>query len=41
MTGYLEIPGPKVGRDYSDPLLGRMLMESLEALKRHFPSPLS
>jgi hypothetical protein len=41
ITGYLEIPGPKVGRDYSDPLLGRMLMESLEALKRHFPSPLS
>jgi hypothetical protein len=41
ITGYLEIPGPKVGRDYSDPLLGGMLIESLEALKRCFPAPIS
>ncbi len=36
VIGYLEIPGPKLGRDYSDPLLGRMLRESLRHLKREF-----
>lgn len=29
LTGYLEIGGPKLGRDYSDPLLGPWLEESL------------
>ena len=32
VVGYLELPGPKFGRDYSDPLLKRQLAESLEAL---------
>jgi hypothetical protein len=36
ITGYLEIGGPKVGRDYSDPHLGKALAESLAALKEHF-----
>lgn len=33
IIGYLELPGPKLGRDYSDPLLERMLRESLRYLK--------
>ncbi len=36
ITGYLEIGGPKVGRDYTDPGLGRALAESLQALREHF-----
>ncbi len=32
LIGYLEIGGPKTGREYSDPLLGPMLEESLEYL---------
>jgi hypothetical protein len=36
ITGYLEIPGPKLGRDYADHHLERMLAESLEALKAVF-----
>ncbi len=36
VTGYLEIGGPKVGRDYSDPLLGETLRTSLRALKEVF-----
>lgn len=36
ITGYLEIGGPKVGRDYTDPGLGRALGESLAALKERF-----
>lgn len=36
LVGYLELPGPKLGRDYSDKLLGRMLRESLRHLKREF-----
>ena len=36
ITGYLEIGGPKVGRDYTDCHLGRALEESLAALKEHF-----
>jgi ribulose-phosphate 3-epimerase len=32
LVGYLEIGGPKLGRDYSDPLLERMLTDSLAAL---------
>jgi len=33
VVGYLEIGGPKLGRDYSDPLLGKQLSESLEHIK--------
>jgi ribulose-phosphate 3-epimerase len=36
ITGYLEIPGPKLGRDYTDPHLERMLVESIQALKAVF-----
>jgi len=32
VVGYLEINGPKLGRDYSDNLLGKMLRESLQAI---------
>ncbi len=37
VVGYLEIGGPKHGRDYSDPLLGPMLRESVAALREVFP----
>jgi ribulose-phosphate 3-epimerase len=36
VTGYLELPGPKTGRDYTDRVLGKMLSESLEALTEVF-----
>ena len=36
IVGYLEIPGPKVGRDYSDRLLGKQLTESIEAINEVF-----
>jgi len=36
IVGYLEIPGPKIGRDYTDSLLGRMIRESLRYLKKEF-----
>ena len=36
VTGYLEIGGPKLGRDYSDCRLEPMLVESLEKLKEAF-----
>ena len=36
MTGYLEVGGPKLGRDYSDHHLEAMLRESLRYLKRTF-----
>ena len=36
VTGYLELGGPKVGREYSDPQLERMLVQSLEALRGVF-----
>lgn len=32
-VGYLEIGGPKLGRDYSDPLLAGQLEQSLEHIK--------
>jgi len=35
-VGYLEIAGPKIGRDYSDPELGSHLRTSLRALKDAF-----
>jgi ribulose-phosphate 3-epimerase len=36
MTGYLEIGGPKLGRDYSDHKLEASLRESLRYLKQAF-----
>lgn len=36
VVGYLEIMGPKIGRDYSDPKLGPELRSSLRALKKAF-----
>jgi ribulose-phosphate 3-epimerase len=33
LVGYLEIGGPKLGRDYSDPNLGPQLRQSLQHLK--------
>jgi sugar phosphate isomerase/epimerase len=36
ITGYLEISGPKIGREYADGKLERMLVQSLEALKAVF-----
>ncbi len=36
VVGYLEIGGPKIGRDYSDPQLGLQLRTSLRALKETF-----
>jgi hypothetical protein len=33
LTGYLELPGPKLGRDYSDIVLETQLSESIEVLK--------
>lgn len=36
LTGYLEIGGPKLGRDYSDPQLESQLRESLQYLKTTF-----
>ncbi len=36
VTGYLEISGPKLGREYADRHLERMLVESLQALKAVF-----
>lgn len=37
VTGYLELGGPKLGRDYSDPLLRDQLVESIEAIREVFP----
>ena len=39
IVGYLEIPGPKLGRDYADRLLGEQLTESIEAISKVLPSP--
>ncbi len=38
IIGYLEHPGPKLGRDYSDAQLGRLLRESLRHIKSEFLS---
>jgi ribulose-phosphate 3-epimerase len=37
IIGYLEIPGPKLGRDYSDGMLGEQLTDSIRAIQREFP----
>jgi ribulose-phosphate 3-epimerase len=36
ITGYLELPGPKTGRDYSDYRLEEMLRSSLRYLRETF-----
>ncbi|HEY0868151.1 MAG TPA: ribulose-phosphate 3-epimerase [Fimbriimonas sp.] len=36
LVGYLEIPGPKLGRDYSDPDLEASLRGSLQTLRRQW-----
>ena len=36
ITGYLELPGPKLGRDYSDCLLEPQLVDSLRTLRKCF-----
>jgi ribulose-phosphate 3-epimerase len=36
VIGYLELPGPKMGRDYSDRHLGRMLRDSLKYIKKNY-----
>ncbi len=36
LTGYLEHPGPKLGRDYSDYQLERMFVESIQAIQKEF-----
>jgi hypothetical protein len=36
VTGYLEIPGPKLGRDYSDYKLEKMLSDSFDAIMKLF-----
>jgi len=36
VVGYLEIPGPKLGRDYTDHLLGDLIRSSLRAIKEVF-----
>jgi ribulose-phosphate 3-epimerase len=36
VVGYLELGGPKLGRDYADRHLERMLVDSLQALKAVF-----
>ncbi len=38
LIGYLEISGPKLGRDYSDYQLEQLLRESLRYLKQAFKS---
>jgi ribulose-phosphate 3-epimerase len=38
MTGYLEIGGPKLGRDYTDGGLEEQLRESIRHLKEVFPA---
>ena len=36
VCGYLEIGGPKLGRDYSDPQLRGMLIDSIQAIRDKF-----
>jgi hypothetical protein len=39
VVGYLEISGPKIGRDYSDATLAKTLRTSLRVLKETFAQP--
>jgi ribulose-phosphate 3-epimerase len=34
LVGHLELPGPKLGREYSDHLLEGMIRDSVETVKR-------
>jgi sugar phosphate isomerase/epimerase len=36
VVGYFETGGPKIGRDYSDPLLRGMIIESIKAIQDVF-----
>ena len=36
MVGYLEVPGPKIGRDYTDSALEPALRLSLRHVKANF-----
>jgi hypothetical protein len=36
ITGYLELNGPKTGRDYADAKLENMLVQSLKAIQAVF-----
>jgi hypothetical protein len=36
VIGYFETGGPKIGRDYSDPLLREMIAESIRAIQDVF-----
>ena len=38
LVGYLEIGGPKLGRDYSDPALAQQLRDSLAYLREVWPT---
>jgi ribulose-phosphate 3-epimerase len=37
IVGYLELGGPKLGRDYSDRELGDMIRDSIRGIRAHFP----
>lgn len=37
VVGYLELSGPKLGRDYSDPALRSMIAESIAHIREYFP----
>ena len=39
VVGYLEMSGPKTGRDYSDPHLAQSIRTSLRAIKNAFKEP--
>lgn len=41
MVGYLELPGPKLGRDYTDHLLGDELHHSITAIQQAMAAPCS
>ena len=36
VTGYLELNGPKLGRDYSDCALRNMIVESIDHIRAYF-----
>jgi hypothetical protein len=36
VIGYFETGGPKIGRDYTDPLLRGMIVESIRAIQEVF-----
>ena len=41
LVGYVEIGGPKLGRDYSDPLLRDQLVQSVKAIQNVFREDIS